>query len=130
MCWGCLHVELPLWLQEQLEEQSPGFGSTQGTEVAGKGVGMRSRALLEQGEGNTPRVPPEVSVLTLGVLLHGALGRAGWSELTPTSHPQFQLSTQVQAASSLEIQLGGIHVKPWNAVGCEVVMPIQDLSCF
>lgn len=116
MCWGCLHVELPLWLQEQLEEQSPGFRSTQGTVVAGKGVGMRSRALLELGEGNTPRVPPE--------LLHGTLGRAGWSELTPTSHPQFQLCTQVQAASSLEIQLGGIHVKPGNAVGCKVVMPM------
>lgn len=43
-------------MQEQLEEQSPEFGSTQGTEVAGKGVGMRS---------NTPRVPPRVSVLTL-----------------------------------------------------------------
>lgn len=43
-------------MQEQLEEQSPEFGSTQGTEGAGKGVGMRS---------NTPRVPPRVSVLTL-----------------------------------------------------------------
>lgn len=43
-------------MQEQLEEQSPEFGSTQGTEVAGKGVGMRS---------NTPRVPPRVSVLTV-----------------------------------------------------------------
>lgn len=47
-------------LQER-EEQNSGSGSTQGTEVAGKGVGMRSRALaqlLELGErGSTPRVP-------------------------------------------------------------------------
>lgn len=60
--WSC---PLEWWdqLQEQLEEQNPGFGSTEG---AGKGVGVRSRALLELGErGSTPRAPPRVFVLSL-----------------------------------------------------------------
>lgn len=103
--WSC---PLEWWdqLQEQLEEQNPGFGSTQGTEAAGKGAGVRSRALLELGErGSTPRVPPRVSVLTL---------EHCWRELTPTSHTQFQLCTHIQT-----IQLGNTTGKsPWEACWC------------
>lgn len=55
--WSCpleWWDQLPLQLQEQLEEQSPGFGSTQGTEVARKGVEMRSRMRGAASQGFLP----------------------------------------------------------------------------
>lgn len=114
--WSCpleWWDQLPLQLQEQLEEQSPGFGSTQGTDVAGRGVGMRS---------NTPRVAPRVSVLTLE--------QNPWQ----SSHPHHTDNSSSALKSSLGIKLGRIPgvviFLPGNAVGCRVVMPIQGLSCF
>lgn len=113
--WSC---PLEWWdqLQEQLEEQNPGFGSTEG---AGKGVGVRSRALLELGErGSTPRAPPRVFVLSLE-----CFSMEPSAELTPTSHTVpalhscpscFQLGN---TAGKSPCETCWCHFPPWECCG-------------